>query len=324
MAAVTSNVENSTVMPKTAQELTFTRVFHAPRSLVFKAWIEPERLAQWWGPRSFTNPRCELDARPGGAIRIDMRGPDGTVYPMGGTFREIVEPERLVFTATAVLDADGNPQLETLNTITLTELNGKTTLTLHVKVLKASPTAAFALAGMEEGWNQTLEGLTDFVSKQAKEGGLMRDPVTTALEDQTIVGSRLFDAPRDLVFQMFTDPKHIVNWWGPKGFTNTLYVMDVRPGGSWRHVMHGPDGVDYKNESEYVEVVKPERLVYKHLSAPGHVTTITFEDRSGKTQVTMRMLFASNEVRDNTIKVFGAVEGLKETLNRLAEHLETM
>jgi uncharacterized protein YndB with AHSA1/START domain len=199
-------------MPKAAQELTFTRVFHAPRSLVFKAWIEPEHLAQWWGPRNFTNPRCELDARPGGAIRIDMRGPDGTVYPMGGTFREIVEPERLVFTATAVLDADGNPQLETLNTITLTELNGKTTLTLHVKVLKASQAAAFALSGMEEGWKQTLECLTDFVSKQAKGGGLMRDPVTTALEDQTIVGSRSFDAPRDLVFQMFTDPKHIVNW----------------------------------------------------------------------------------------------------------------
>ena len=147
MAAVTSNVENSTVMPKAAQELTFTRVFHAPRSLVFKAWIEPERLAQWWGPRNFTNPRCELDARAGGAIRIDMRGPDGTVYPMGGTFREVVEPEKLVFTATAVMDADGNPQLETLNTITLTELNGKTTLTLHVKVLKASPAAAFALSG---------------------------------------------------------------------------------------------------------------------------------------------------------------------------------
>ena len=93
MAAVTSNVENSTDMPKAAaQELTFTRVFHAPRSLVFKAWIEPERLAQWWGPRNFTNPRCEWDFRPGGRIHVDMQGPDGTVYPMVGECREIVPP----------------------------------------------------------------------------------------------------------------------------------------------------------------------------------------------------------------------------------------
>jgi uncharacterized protein YndB with AHSA1/START domain len=321
----TSTAENSTVMQMTAQEFTFTRVFDAPRALVFKAWTEPERMAQWWGPHRFTNPVCELDVRPGGAIRIDMRGPDGTVYPMGGTFQEIVEPERLVFITTALHDANGkNPQLEILNTATFTERDGKTTLTLHTKVVKASSAAASALAGMEEGWSQTLERLATFVSGSRKRSGGMMPTAVTALEDQTIVGTRLFDAPRDLVFQMFTDPKHIVHWWGPKGFTNTLYVMDVRPGGIWRHVMHGPDGVDYKNESVYVEVVRPERLVYKHLSAPAHVTTITFEDQGGKTQVTMRLLFESNEVRNKTIEVFGAVEGLKQTLNRLAERLEEM
>jgi uncharacterized protein YndB with AHSA1/START domain len=97
--------------------------------------------------------------------------------------------------------------------------------------------------------------------------------------------------------------------------------MDVRPGGVWRHVMHGPDGVDYKNESVYVDVVEPERLVYKHLSGPAFIATVTFEDEGNKTRVTMRMLFESNEVRDKTIEVFGAVEGLKQTLNRLEEQL---
>jgi uncharacterized protein YndB with AHSA1/START domain len=318
----TSNAENSSVIQMAEQELTFTRVFDAPRSLVFKAWTEPERMKQWWGPHRFTNPVCELDVRPGGSIRVHMRGPDGTVYPMGGVFREIVEPERLVFTTTALHDASGEPQLETLNTVTFIERNGKTTLTLHTRVIKATPAAAFALAGMEEGWSQSLERLTNLLSDYGKKsGGMMPNAVTTALEDQTIVGIRTFDAPRDLVFQMFTDPDHIVKWWGPIGFTNTVYIMDVRPGGIWRHVMHGPDGIDYKNESVYVEVIRPERLVYKHLSGPAFVSTVTFDDEGDRTRVTMRMLFESNELRDKTIEVFGAVRGLEQTLNRLADYL---
>jgi uncharacterized protein YndB with AHSA1/START domain len=91
-------------------EVTITRILDAPRELVFKAWIDPQQVRQWWGPGKFTNPVCELDARPGGAIRIVMRGPNGIDYPMSGTFREIVEPERLVFTAVAE-DAAGHQVL---------------------------------------------------------------------------------------------------------------------------------------------------------------------------------------------------------------------
>src|SRR5439155_12002397 len=103
--------------PITERELTLTRVFDAPRSTVFKLWTDPKHMARWWGPHGFTNPRCELDARPGGKIHIDMRAPDGTVYPMTGTFREVVEPERLVFMAVAE-DHAGTPLLESLTTVT--------------------------------------------------------------------------------------------------------------------------------------------------------------------------------------------------------------
>jgi uncharacterized protein YndB with AHSA1/START domain len=82
--------------------------------------------------------------------------------------------------------------------------------------------------------------------------------------EPTIIFNREFDAPRDLVWQAWTDPKHIVHWWGPNGFTNTIHAMDVRPGGVWRFIMHGPDGTDYPNKIIYREVVKPERLVYDH------------------------------------------------------------
>ena len=115
---------------KTAErEITITRVFDAPRALVFKAWTDAAQLAQWWGPKGFTNPVCEVDLRIGGAIRIDMRSPDGHVYPMRGEFREIVPPERLVFTNIAV-DGSDKPIIEGLTTVTFAERGGKTTLTL--------------------------------------------------------------------------------------------------------------------------------------------------------------------------------------------------
>lgn len=142
-------------------ELTITRVFDAPRELVFKAWTDPRILAQWWGPKGFTNPVCELDVRPGGAILIHMRAPDGTVFPNKGVFHEVTPPERLVFSTYAFEDENGNPGLEDFNTVTFTEQGGKTTVTLHSVVVKSSPEFAEALAGMKEGWNEALDRLAE-------------------------------------------------------------------------------------------------------------------------------------------------------------------
>jgi uncharacterized protein YndB with AHSA1/START domain len=145
-------------------EVAFTRVFDAPRQFVFQVWTDPEHVAQWWGPHGFMCPRCELDARIGGAIRIDMRGPDGKTYPMTGKYLEIVEPARLVFTSSA-LDEAGNSLFEVLNTVTFAERGGKTTLTLHARVVKSSVNAPRYLRGMEVGWTQGLERLDAFVTK---------------------------------------------------------------------------------------------------------------------------------------------------------------
>ncbi len=126
----------------TPRQLVLTRTFNAPRRLVFEAWTDPRQLARWWGPKGFTNPVCEADAHPGGAIRIHMTAPDGTIYPMTGVFLEVSPPDRLVFTVLAFEDAQGNARLENHNTVTFTEHDGKTTLTLHVVVVKASPEVA--------------------------------------------------------------------------------------------------------------------------------------------------------------------------------------
>src|ERR1700675_3192651 len=146
MAEATS----SSATAQARQELILTRIFGAPRGLVFRAWTDPQHMARWWGPRGLTNPVRELDVRPGGLKRIDMRGPDGTNYPMKGVFHEIVEPERLVFTSTALEDAAGKSLVEILNTITLDDYNGLTKLTLHAglitKDLQLTPQVAAALS----------------------------------------------------------------------------------------------------------------------------------------------------------------------------------
>ena len=144
-------------------QVLITRIFDAPRELVFKAWTEPKHMAQWWGPNYFTNPVCEMDVRPGGAILIHMQDPDGVVYPMKGVFHEIVEPERLVFTSSAFEGEEGSSLLEAINTITFENQAGKTKLTVHAVVTKAEPGVEGALAGMEEGWTQSLDKLAEYL-----------------------------------------------------------------------------------------------------------------------------------------------------------------
>ena len=135
-----------------------TRVFDAPRELVWKAWTDPRHVAQWWGPQGFTNPVCEMDVRPGGALRIVMRAPDGAEHPMRGVFREILEPERLVFTAVAE-DENGSPLLEALTTVTFAEQGGKTKLNVHARAVGLAVVAERMLEGMQAGWTQSLERL---------------------------------------------------------------------------------------------------------------------------------------------------------------------
>jgi uncharacterized protein YndB with AHSA1/START domain len=140
--------------------LVITRIFDAPRSLVFKAWTDPAHLVHWWGPRGFTSTIVRNDVRPGGAYRVHMRGPEGDDHWSQGVYREIVEPERLVL-AGAWTDADGKPiSPETLLTVTFEEHEGKTKLTLHQAVFE-SVTARDAHRG---GWTSSLDRLAEYLA----------------------------------------------------------------------------------------------------------------------------------------------------------------
>ena len=150
--------------PQLERELTITRVLAAPRELVFKAWTDPAHLARWWGPKGFTNPVCEVDARVGGALRIVMRSPDGGEYPMKGEFREVVAPARLVFTNIAI-DQDGSHMIEGLTTVTFAAQGDKTLMTLHTRAVGVIALSAQMLDGMEEGWTESIDKLEAHVTK---------------------------------------------------------------------------------------------------------------------------------------------------------------
>jgi uncharacterized protein YndB with AHSA1/START domain len=327
-------VKNDSVPKSTEPEFLITRVFDAPRELVFKAWTDPKHLAQWWGPRAFTTPICEMDLRPGGAYRIVMRSADGVDYPIKGVFRQIVEPQRIVMTQ----DVSGHPEEwydflnpgrakgdysvpgEMLATVTFDDLGGKTRLTVRTLFKSAAIRDAMLKLGMTEGWSQSLERLSELLAG-------------VGTVDREIVISRIFDAPRELVWRAMTDPQHVIHWWGPRGFTNTIREMDVRPGGVWKHIMHGPDGVDYPNSSVFKEVVKPQRIVFSHGGGKKgepddvqFVATWTFDamNAGAQTRVTIHMVFPTAADRDRVVKEYGAIEGGKQTLARLAEHLPRM
>lgn len=153
---------NSPATKAAEPELVITRVFDAPRGLVFDAWTKPEHLERWQGaPRGFTVTAHKVEMRPGGAYRICMRSPEGVDHWLQGVYREIVRPERLVFTH-AWLDAEGKPGKETLVTITFTERGGKTELTLHQTGFKSVESRD----GHKEGWTSTFDRLAEYLAKE--------------------------------------------------------------------------------------------------------------------------------------------------------------
>jgi uncharacterized protein YndB with AHSA1/START domain len=158
-----------------------------------------------------------------------------------------------------------------------------------------------------------------------------RKQTPEANSDREIIMTRILHASRELVWQAWTDPQHVANWWGPRGFTTTIKKMDFRVGGAWEHVMHGPDGANYPNKSIFKEIVPLERITYSHgggrEEGPGASfnATWTFEAvEGGKTRLTGRLVFPSAEARDFVVKEFGAIEGGKQTLERASEYVASM
>lgn len=307
----------------TLGDVVVTRTFAAPRALVWRAWTDPGHMRRWWGPEGYSSPDCRTELRVGGRYHWCMRSPEGQDIWTTGVFREVVPEERLTY-SNCFADAEGNVvpathygmpddiPVEMLVTVTLAEEDGGTRMTMRHSGLPLDMRES-----AEGGWGGSFDKLATWLAS------------ASPMADREIVITRTVRAPRDRVFTAFTDPRHVAHWWGPNGFTLTTHRMDVRPGGTWRFIMHGPDGTDWPNRITYRSVVRPERLEYVHgsdIDDDPHAfdVTITFTEHDGMTTITMRSLFATASARDLKVTKVRAIEGGNQTLRRLEEYLVSL
>ncbi len=292
------------------REILMTRVFDAPARLVFEAWTQAAHLVHWFGRHGWTLPVCEVDFKVGGGWRFVMRGPKGQEMGMRGVYREIVPFERLVYTE-SFDDYAG----ESVNTLTFAERDGKTTLTTRVVYPAKENRDAMMGTSMEEGVNECFDRLAGHLETM------------DATAPQELMISRVFHAPREVVFRAWTDAEQFRQWWGPKGFTNPVCDVDARPGGALLVHMRAPNGVIYPMTAVFLDVAPPERIVFQNsaLNEKGEsmfevLQTVIFGEEGAKTRVTVHatVLRAGPEAAQH---LAGMEMGWSMTLERLGEYL---
>ena len=298
--------KDDSAMP-TPGPLVVERTYNAPLAAVWKAITDKDDMKRWYFDLK------EFKAQPGFEFQFSVEH-EGFTYDHRCKILEVVPERKLVHTwRYEGYDGDSRVVWELFAEGTQTRLR----LT-HEGLDSFPKTPAFAKSNFLGGWTQLI-------------GTSLRNFLEDDPAGREIVISREVDAPRDLVWEAMTQPQHVVNWWGPRGFSTTIEEMDSCPGGLWRLVMHGPDGANYPNEHIFTEIAKPERIVFSHGGrrengpSVSSVATWTFEPLEERTtRVTIRMVFASAAERDRVAKEFGAVEGGKQTLERLEEYLLQM
>jgi uncharacterized protein YndB with AHSA1/START domain len=224
-------------------ELYITRVFDAPVKLVWDAWTDPEKVGQWWGPRGFTLTTHSRETRPGGKWIYTMHGPDGTDYPNVTTYHEVAKYSRLVYDHGAT---ETTPPLFRV-TVDFMEIDGKTKMDMTMALATAEAAQETRKFIKKAGGDATWDRLAEYLHEQ---GG----------KDKFVI-NRTFEAPIDLVFDMWTDIRHIAQWLPPAGMTTKFFKGDIRQGGRGFWCMEGTNGVMY-GKSEYHEVTRPNRIVY--------------------------------------------------------------
>ncbi|HEY4417667.1 MAG TPA: SRPBCC family protein [Verrucomicrobiae bacterium] len=275
------------------REIVITRTFDAPRALVWQAMTDPQHVVHWWGPRGFSTTIEAMDFQVGGVWKHVMRGPDGTKYPNRSVFKEIVAMERIVYSHGG--ECENGPGVHFIATWTFeTVADNKTKLTLR-SVFPSAAARDFVVKefGAIEGGKQTLERLGEHLPQMLADG-------------QPFVITRIFSAPRTLVWQAWTEREHLLEWFGPSDFKTTTAKLDFRPGGTFHYCIQGPDGKEMWGKFVYREIVAPEKIVLvssfsdaaggltRHPASPNWplemLCTTTFAERDGNTLLTLTWL----------------------------------
>ncbi len=307
-------------------EITMVRLVNAPRELVYQLWTTPEHIAKWWGPNGFTNTIHEMDVKPGGVWRYMMHGPDGTDYPNRIKYLA-VEPGRLEYDHDSDVDNDPN-QFHV--TVTFEALGNQTKVTMHSIFASAEVVKMLVEQfGVLEGGMQTLDRL--------------EAQVLDVLPDDQLTIIRTVNAPRELVFDVWSKAEHIAKWWGPKGAALDVVKFDFAYNGMLLYRMQHPSGMDMWAKFVYREIISPEKMVFvsSFSDADGGTTgnpwlpvwpleilnVLTFTEVDGKTTLTLRggPLNATEEEMNNYKAMrINMQQGFAGTFEKLDEYLSEL
>lgn len=311
-----------------SNEINIKRIYDAPVEAVWDAWTDPEQVAQWWGPRGFTLTTHSKDLRTGGHWNYTMHGPDGTDYPNTTQYLEVVPHKKLVY------DHGGHEDRPPMFRVTVlfSETGGKTKMDMSMAL--PTPEAAEETRKFikKAGGDSTWDRLAEYLAKQSSG------------KDQFVI-NRTFDAPLDVMFQMWTDPAHVSKWLPPTAFEMQFIRSDIKPGGSTFYFMTNNQDVKMYGRAEYLKIEKPGRLVYtqqfcdehenisRHPKAPTWPATmlttveLTAED-ADRTRVTVTWEAYGPTTREE-IETFinaraGMTQGWTGSFDKLAAHLATV
>jgi uncharacterized protein YndB with AHSA1/START domain len=283
------------------QEVVMTRVFDAPRERVFEVLTKPEHIQKWWGPTGVGIATVEIEPRADGQLFVAERWRDGSMNYFSGIVREMTPPSRVVYAFHFVDEKRRRVSLERAavppdwrgeiaQEVTLEAEGPRTRVTIRLTGFPSDRWGEMARHGLTESFRRLENAVAD-------------DLRVTPMGDREILITRSFDAPRALVYEALTNPEHVKNWWGPRQYGAVSATGEFRKGGRYRYAQNGPAGeVAFSGE---VREASPERMVYteEFEAMPGHAatTTVTLEERGGRTYLTLRSVYQSKEDRDAVI-----------------------
>jgi uncharacterized protein YndB with AHSA1/START domain len=228
-----------------SNEIRITRIYDAPVAAVWDAWTDPAQVAQWWGPRGFTITTHSKDLRPGGHWNYTMHGPDGTNYPNTTKYFEVEKHKKLVY------DHGGSDDRPPMFRVTVLFSESQRKTKMEMSMAMPTPEAAEETRKVikKHSGNSTWDRLAEYLEKESS-------------GKEKFVINRTFDAPLELMFEVWTDPKHFTQWLPPTGFTMQFLRADIKPGGSTFYLMTGKGDMKMYGRAEYQKIQKPDLIVY--------------------------------------------------------------
>lgn len=226
-------------------EIYIERIYDAPVKMVWDAWVDPKQVAQWWGPRGFTLTSRSKDVRTGGHWDYTMHGPDGVDYPNITKYLEVEKYSRMVY------DHGGNADQPPLFRVTVSfiDLKGKTKMEMTMALATAEAAKETKKFIKKAGGNSTWDRLAEYLEMEST-------------KQDIFVINQTFDAPIDLMFEVWTNPKHLNQWMGPVGSKIDYLKADIKPGGSTFYCMTGQGDGKIYGKANYLEINRPNRIVY--------------------------------------------------------------